>query len=88
MAYDYNGGCPMLGGGFGGVGMIMGIVIWALVIAGIVWLAVWLMKNYSSQQKSAGRDETPMEILRRRYAEGELTSKEFEERKKELHKKQ
>ena len=97
MAYEYVGGCPMLGYGgsgvFGGVfGMVIGTIIWVLIIAGIVFLAIWLMKNYNGQhnnQQKSGRqsDETPMGILRRRYAEGDITKREFEEMKKELHNK-
>ncbi len=75
-------------GGYGWAGMAFGIIIWALIIAGIVWLVIWLTKTYSaqgSQQKGSRQsNETPMEILKRRYAEGEVTKKEFEEMKKEL----
>ncbi len=79
-------------GVFGGVfGMVIGTLIWVLIIAGIVFLVIWLMKNYNGQQKSGRQNketpETPMEILRRRYAEGDITKREFEEMKKELHNK-
>ncbi|MDP2750162.1 MAG: SHOCT domain-containing protein [Nanoarchaeota archaeon] len=88
MAYDY-GGCPMLlgYGGYGGYAMI-GMIIWISVIIGIIFLVFWLIRNNSIGNTSVvSKNESPMEILKKRYAAGELTKKQFEEMKEELHKK-
>jgi putative membrane protein len=49
-----------------------------LVIAGIVALLKWL--GSSSTQRS----ETPLEILKARYARGEINKKEYERMRREL----
>ena len=76
------GSCPMQGGFLGiGYGWIVQIVIFILFFL-VVW---WLMKNNSSafaQQKAP--NESPMDILKKRLAKGEITKKEFEELKKDI----
>ncbi len=69
----------MSGWGFGG-GFMM-LFFWALVILLIVWFA----KSARSENHSdANREKSPMEILKERYAKGEIDQKEFEEKKKDL----
>ena len=66
--------------GAGGlVMMLMMLVFWGLVIAGLVVGLRWLV----GQGGSAGRDEA-LEILRQRYARGEIDKQEFETRKRDL----
>lgn len=62
---------------FGGWMMIFW---WILIIAVVVVVIRALMKTKNQQDIS----ETPMDILKRRYARGEIDKEEFEERKKEL----
>lgn len=56
-------------------------IIWILVIVGVVWAI-----NRTQQGSSSSRPqrEAPLETLKRRYAEGELSTEEYEERKKRL----
>jgi putative membrane protein len=59
----------MMGYGFGGM------IMWIIFIAIIGVLIYFLM------QATKGRDragETPLEILKKRYAKGEITKEEFE----------
>ena len=78
-----GGGWGMMGPGMmGGFGffpfMILGpVVFWGLIIWGIVEL----VRHYSRPSASAG---SPLEILKQRYARGEITKEEFEARKKDL----
>lgn len=67
---------------FGGPwGMIVGLVFWALVIYGVFYLISSLAKR---QSEEVGKEETPLEILKRRYAKGEIDDEEFAKRKKDL----
>ena len=68
------------GGGFLGLGWIFSILIWVLIIVGIVILAKWFMKEVGSTKK----EDSAVEILKERYAKGEITKEEFEQKKKEL----
>jgi putative membrane protein len=74
-------------GGYGSYGMgwfggIFMIVFWALVIAGVVFFVRWLAT--SSKKRDGGVGETPLEILKKRYARGEINKEEFEQKKKDL----
>ena len=66
--------------GAGGlVMMLMMLVFWGLVIAGLVLGVRWL----AGQGRGTARDEA-LEILRQRYARGEIDKQEFETRKRDL----
>lgn len=62
-------------GMFGG----MHIIWWLIWIAIIVWFLF-----LPSGRRSIRRKDTPLEILQRRYAKGEITKEEYEERRKTL----
>jgi putative membrane protein len=70
--------------GYGG-GWSMGIfmlVFWVAVIVGIAFLVKWVVAQ--SGGGSHGGSESPLDILKRRYARGEIDKAEFEEKKKDL----
>lgn len=78
-----GGGNPMMGyGGWGGFGFgwIFMIVFWILIILGVVALVRYL----GNSGKTTKDDKTPLEILKERYAKGEIDKKEFEQMKKDL----
>ncbi len=75
-------------GGYGGYGMgwfggLFMIVFWVAVIAGIYLLVRWVVTTSRKGDRANG-DDSPLEILKRRYARGEINKEEFERMKKEL----
>jgi putative membrane protein len=58
---------------------LVGWIFWVFVAIG-VWWAI----GRSSGASRPTTPEPPLEVLRRRYAEGALTTEEFEERRKLL----
>jgi putative membrane protein len=67
-------------GGMSGSGMmLMMLIFWALVIIAIVLGVRWILS-----QGGTSRSDTAMEILRQRYARGEIEKEEFEARRKDL----
>lgn len=52
--------------------------IWPVVIVILLVLLFKIGKDTNND------DETPLDILRRRYANGEITKEQYEEMKKEL----
>ena len=70
------------GGGPMGWWWIFMIVFWILIIAGIVLLIRWLIEQ--SRPSGAHKEDSALEILKKRYARGEISKEEFEEKKKDI----
>ena len=63
-------------------GMGFGWFIWIIVVAVVVW-GILQFTNRNQLQNSS-KSETPLDILKRRYANGEITKEEFEEIEKKI----
>jgi putative membrane protein len=69
------------GMGFGwGLGWLFFVLLWVLAILGVVNL-IRFMAGRGSRGSSA---ETPLDILKRRYAKGEISKEEFERMKEDI----
>ena len=66
--YPYGGGWLMM-------------AIWWIIILAVIGIAVrWL----SIQSRQSPKEDSAVEILKKRYARGEISKEEFEEKKKDL----
>lgn len=65
-----------------GFGWIVMILFWVLVIVGIVSLVRWL--SQASSKAGSAASTHPLEILRERYARGEINHDEFEQKRRDL----
>ncbi|NVM25525.1 MAG: SHOCT domain-containing protein [Desulfobacterales bacterium] len=76
----------MMGGGYGigWFGPIIMIAFWIAVIVGIVFLIRWLVLSTRATGHKAASEDSALEILKRRYARGEIGKEEFEEKKRDL----
>jgi putative membrane protein len=70
--------------GYGGMGMGFGM-IWYWII-GIVFLVViiWLIARVLNQNVANSQSRSALDILKERYARGEIDKDEFEEKKSHL----
>lgn len=68
-----------------GVGMVHGLLWWVFVILGIVLLLRLLGRGGgASATPPPAPPETALDILKKRYARGEIGKAEFEEKKRDL----
>ncbi len=80
-------GPSMMGWGAGWYGMILGplimIVILAALISVVVLLVRWVAGPWHSAEppRHGPPARTPLDLLKERYARGELNKEEFEERR-------
>ncbi len=66
----------MMSGGYG-IGMLL---FWVIVIVGIGLFVAWL----SRQQNVGIKSKSALDILKERYAKGEINKEEFETKRKDL----
>ena len=77
-----GGGWHMGPGMMGGYG-VMGILFWIVVVIGVVFLIRYLMRGGGKQDRN-GSDKTALDILERRYAQGEIDREEYEAKRRDL----
>lgn len=65
----------------GGMWLVSGLW-WTLIIAGLVFIVWWLAGGRGDDKTS--RDESSLELLKRRYANGEIDRQTFESMKKDM----
>ena len=78
MQFGMMGGSSygMMGGGY----WILGLIFWILVIIGLALLIKYLLEGSRGKRG----EESALEILKKKYARGEISKEEFEEKKKDL----
>ncbi len=77
----------MMGFGGGWFTMFFMLIFWLFFLALAVVAVIYLVRYLPGSRGAAlttSRDDPAMEILRKRYASGEITKEEYEEAKKAL----
>ena len=68
------GWMPMMGVGF--LGMVL---FWAVLVGGLLFVGRWLWG-----QGTVSRADSALDMLKKRYARGEITKQEFEDMKRDI----
>lgn len=87
----------MIGGGMMGGGMMGGntwwgwlsmLLFWVLLVGGLVAVLIWAVRQITpagdSERGAGSRPDDALEILKQRYARGEITAEQFEQIKRDL----
>ena len=77
MNVEFGGGMPILWL----VGVLIIVLFWALVIAAIVLAIRWLIRADRRGSHEGPATPDALEILRQRYARGEIDEAEYERRR-------
>jgi putative membrane protein len=77
-------GSGMMYGYHYGMGwMLVSLIFWILLVAGAVLLVLWIVGK-SGRGTRARVEESALDILKKRYARGEITKEQYEEMKKDI----
>lgn len=61
------------------------ILFWVLIIAGVVFITRWFLERSQDKKEGSGLNkETALDILKKRYARGEIDQETFEQMKKDI----
>ena len=66
-------------GGFMGLGGLWMVLWWVIIIVGIVALVRWISRTDSPRQNQGA-----LEIIKERYARGEIDQQKFQKKMREL----
>lgn len=72
------------GWGFGIFGMLLMLVFWGLIIVGIALVVGWAIQQGRRGGGASPEGDSALEILKKRYARGEIGQEEFEAKKRDL----
>ncbi|MDY6915251.1 MAG: SHOCT domain-containing protein [Candidatus Cloacimonadota bacterium] len=72
-SHGYSGGCAL-------TGSWLSWVLWIFIIA----LVISFLHHFSKTKTPDNKRDNNLEILRRKFAEGEITKEEYEEKKRVL----
>jgi len=74
---------PGMMGGFGSMGLMS--VFWVLILGLIIWAVFALARGVSQPTGSdSGASDSALNVLKKRYAHGDINKEEYDEKKKDL----
>ena len=68
-------------GGLGWIGMLINLVISVVLIIGVIFLVIWIVKRLSNNNSEREFNNTTLsavDIAKERYAKGEITREEIQ----------
>lgn len=83
-----SSGFGMMGGfggmmnGFGGMGLMA--IVWIVFIGIIIWAIVAAVQNSTESKNQGSATGSALDVIKKRYARGEIDKAEFNEKKKDL----
>ena len=92
LLYKHNAGMLMGGGRWGmgyhhmmggGMGIVM-IIFWVVLIGALVLLVSGVINGIRGSQANDDNSQKPLEILKQRYARGEIDKAEYEDKRRSL----
>lgn len=88
LCHAWNWGSFSNLGLWGWAGFGLNLLLWTGLIAGLIALIIWAVRNARSPQTvegfARGGENTARQILQARYARGEITRQEYLEMKEDL----
>ncbi len=89
---EYGGGWGMMGTGMMGPGIMGGFgwmwlmpVLWIVFLGLIIWAIVALVRRSSEPRgQDSSKTTSALEVLKERYARGEIKKEEYDEKKRDL----
>lgn len=78
-----NNSQHMTDGWGGGYGMGVMILFWVLILA-LIGTLIWFLVRKGSGSSAKPDNESSLEILKKRFARGEISEDEFHKMKKEI----
>lgn len=72
--------------GMGWGGMWFGSVFWLVILGLLAWAVISMVNRNRGDKQNDGafHEESALNILKKRYAQGDITKAEFEEMKRDL----
>jgi putative membrane protein len=70
--------------GMGWFGSIFMVVFWILILTGLAFLIRWLIQSTRRDKGTGNAGNRALEILKERYARGDIDKGEFESKRKDL----
>jgi putative membrane protein len=68
-----------------GLLMFFGMTLWVVLLALLIWALIrWLNRRTGPSQESSPAERSALEILRQRYARGEIDQTTFEQMRERL----
>jgi putative membrane protein len=84
--WDYGDWWRMMGPGMmGGFGFMWFMpILWIAAIGLIIWAVVAAVRGVESTGQGSPKSNSALEILKQRYARGEITKEEYEQKKRDI----